>query len=100
VLAKQERFSDAVLELRKAAELDPSCPEAHLTLANVHRQTSRKELADGELSTIQKLKQAQKNRDHSADSGQAGDRPPNESGMCRSDSVRVCRPFTMTIRGV
>ena len=76
VLAKQERYSDAVLELRKAAELDPTYPEAHLTLANVYRQTSRKELADGELSTFQKLKQAQKDRDHSADSGQAGDRPP------------------------
>ena len=76
VLAKQERYSDAVLELKRAAELDPTYPEAHLTLANVYRQTSRKELADGELSTFQKLKQAQKDRDHSADSGQAGDRPP------------------------
>jgi Flp pilus assembly protein TadD len=76
VLAKQRRCSDAVLELRKAAELDPTYPEAHLTLAGVYRQMRQKELADGELSTFQKLKQAQKDRDHSADSGQAGDRPP------------------------
>jgi tetratricopeptide (TPR) repeat protein len=75
VLAKQKRYSDAVLELRKAAELDPTYPEAHLTLANVYRQMSQKELADGELSTFQKLKQAQKDREHSADSGQASDRP-------------------------
>lgn len=75
VLAKQKRYSDAVLELRKAAELDPTYPEAHLTLASVYRQMRQTELADGELSTFQRLKQSQKDREDAARSGQTSDRP-------------------------
>lgn len=75
VLAKQKRYSDAVLERRTAAEFDPTYPEAHLTLAGVYRQMRQEELADGELSTFQKLKQSQKDREDAAKSGQTSDRP-------------------------
>ncbi len=74
-LAKQKRYSDAVVDLRKAAELDPTYPEVHLTLAQVYRQMGQKQLAEGELGSFQKLKQARKDREDGADSSHANDRP-------------------------
>jgi superkiller protein 3 len=75
VLAKQKKSSDAIDELKKAVELDPTYAEAHFTLAYVYRQLGDNLKADLELETFQKLKQAQKDRDQAAGSGQTGDRP-------------------------
>ena len=75
VLAKKKRYSDAIDELKRATELDPAYPEAHLTLAHVYRQRGEKEKTEAELSTFQRLKQAQKDRDATAGSVQASGIP-------------------------
>jgi tetratricopeptide (TPR) repeat protein len=74
-LAKQKRFPDALEELKKAVELDPTYAEAHFTLASVYRQLGDSSKADLELEAFQKLKQAQKDRGGAPGSGQESDRP-------------------------
>ena len=74
-LEKQEKYTDAIDEMKKAVELDPTYPEVHFTLAHVYKQLGNKDRADLEFNTFQKLKQEQSNGENPAPSGQASDNP-------------------------
>ncbi len=74
VLAKQKKFPEAIEELTRANEVDPTYPESHLTLAHVYRQMGEPEKAAAELDAFQELKQAQKDREKTAGSAPANEK--------------------------
>jgi Flp pilus assembly protein TadD len=56
LLSDQRRYSDAIPELKRAAELEPDLAQAHYRLAQAYQRTGQKELADKELEIFEKLK--------------------------------------------
>jgi tetratricopeptide (TPR) repeat protein len=53
--AEQQRYHDAVENLRRATVLQPSLSQAHYRLALVYQRTGRKDLAAKELETFRQL---------------------------------------------
>ena len=56
LLSDQERYSEAIQELRAAARLEPGLAQAHYRLAQAYQRTGQKALAAKELETFQRLK--------------------------------------------
>jgi tetratricopeptide (TPR) repeat protein len=53
--AEQQRYDDAIENLRRATALQPSLAQAHYRLALVYQRTGRKDLAAKELETFRQL---------------------------------------------
>ena len=53
--AEQQRYDDAIENLRRATVLQPSLSQAHYRLALVYQRTGRKDLAAKELETFRQL---------------------------------------------
>jgi tetratricopeptide (TPR) repeat protein len=56
LLSDQQRHKEAIPELRRAIELDPSQPQAHYRLAQAYQRTGQKTLAAQELAIFERLK--------------------------------------------
>ena len=55
-LSDQERYAEAVEQLRRATTLQPGVPQAHYRLAQAYRRTGQTALAEKELEIFQQLK--------------------------------------------
>ena len=55
---KEGRTTDALLEYRKAAKLDPRNPKTHFGLSKVYRKLGRVEEASQETKLFEELKEA------------------------------------------
>lgn len=56
LLSDQERYAEAVEQLRRATMLQPGVAQAHYRLAQAYRRTGQTALAEKELEIFQKLK--------------------------------------------
>ncbi|HUP41326.1 MAG TPA: tetratricopeptide repeat protein [Vicinamibacterales bacterium] len=56
LLSDQERYAEAVEQLRRATVLQPGVAQAHYRLAQAYRRTGQAALAEKELETFQQLK--------------------------------------------
>jgi predicted Zn-dependent protease len=56
LLTEQERWRDAIVELRAAATLAPDQPQTYFRLAQAYRRNGQTALADDALATFQRLK--------------------------------------------
>jgi tetratricopeptide (TPR) repeat protein len=56
LLSDQQRHKEAIPELRRAIELDPSQPQAHYRLAQAYQRTGQRVLAAQELAIFERLK--------------------------------------------
>ena len=56
LLSDQERYAEAVEQLRRATTLQPGVAQAHYRLAQAYRRTGQTALAEKELEIFQKLK--------------------------------------------
>jgi Flp pilus assembly protein TadD len=56
LLSEQERFEDAIPELRRAISLDPDLAQAHYRLARAYQRTGQQALAAEELKKFTQLK--------------------------------------------
>jgi tetratricopeptide (TPR) repeat protein len=62
LLADQDRYPEAIRELRAATRLEPGLAQAHYRLAQAYQRTGQQALAAKELETFQRLKEAEKGR--------------------------------------
>ncbi len=60
LLSEQERFDDAILELRRAISLEPNLAQAHYRLARAYQRTGQAALAAEELKKFSQLKGSQR----------------------------------------
>jgi tetratricopeptide (TPR) repeat protein len=58
LLSDQQRYTEAIQELRHAARLEPDLAQAHYRLAHAYQRTGQKALAAKELEIFQQLKAA------------------------------------------
>jgi tetratricopeptide (TPR) repeat protein len=58
LLSDQERYAEAIDQLRRAIALQPGVAQAHYRLAQAYRRTGQTALAEKELEIFQKLKDA------------------------------------------
>jgi tetratricopeptide (TPR) repeat protein len=56
LLSEQQRYKEAVQELRRATRLDPDHAQAHYRLAQAYQRTGQEELARVELQIFERLK--------------------------------------------
>jgi Flp pilus assembly protein TadD len=56
LLSEQQRYADAIPQLRRAAQLDPTNPQPHYRLARAYQSTGRRALAAKELELFEQLK--------------------------------------------
>ena len=56
LLSEQQRYKEAVQELRRATRLDPDHAQAHYRLAQAYQRTGQEELAAVELKIFERLK--------------------------------------------
>ena len=56
LLSDQERYAEAVEQLRRATTLQPGVAQAHYRLAQAYRRTGQAALAEKELEVFQQLK--------------------------------------------
>jgi tetratricopeptide (TPR) repeat protein len=61
-LSDQERYTEAVEQLRRATTLQPGVAQAHYRLAQAYRRTGQNALAEKELEIFQQLKPEQSER--------------------------------------
>jgi len=55
LLSDQRRYTEAILELRRATQLEPGLAQAHYRLAQAYQRTGQKALAAKELETFERL---------------------------------------------
>ena len=55
LLSDQRRYKEAILELRRATQLEPDLAQAHYRLAQAYQRTGQKALAAKELETFERL---------------------------------------------
>jgi len=58
LLSDQQRYAEAVEQLRRATVLEPTFAQAHYRLAQAYRRTGQKALAESALEAFEKLKEA------------------------------------------
>jgi tetratricopeptide (TPR) repeat protein len=63
-LEKQNKSAEALDSLKKAAEYDPTMPDPHFAMIRIYRQIGEKDKAASEMQVFEKLKQAQKMKEH------------------------------------
>jgi len=56
LLSDQQRFKEAILQLRSAVRADPGLAQAHYRLARAYQRTGQEELAAKELEIFERLK--------------------------------------------
>jgi Flp pilus assembly protein TadD len=56
LLSDQQRYAEAIQELRHATELEPQLAQAHYRLAQAYQRTGQTALADKELEIFERLK--------------------------------------------
>jgi tetratricopeptide (TPR) repeat protein len=56
LLSNQQRYKEAVVELRRATQLDPAQPQGHYRLAQAYQRTGQADLAASELRLFEQLK--------------------------------------------
>jgi Flp pilus assembly protein TadD len=56
LLSEQQRYKEAIPELRHATELDPDHAQAHYRLSQAYQRTGQEELARVELQIFERLK--------------------------------------------
>ena len=56
LLSDQQRYKEAIQQLRSAASLDPGLAQAHYRLARAYQRTGQEELAAKELEIFERLK--------------------------------------------
>jgi Flp pilus assembly protein TadD len=56
LLTEQQRYKEAIPELRRAIQLNPDQPQAHYRLAQAYQRTGQKALAASELQIFERLK--------------------------------------------
>jgi tetratricopeptide (TPR) repeat protein len=56
LLSDQQRYKEAILELRRAVRLDPDEPQAHYRLAQAYQRTGQNTLAASEFEIFERLK--------------------------------------------
>jgi tetratricopeptide (TPR) repeat protein len=62
LLSDQQRYKDAIEELRRATRLQPDLAQAHYRLAQAYQRTGQKALAAKELEIFEQLKAASRDR--------------------------------------
>jgi tetratricopeptide (TPR) repeat protein len=55
LLSDERRYKEAILELRRATQLEPDLAQAHYRLAQAYQRTGQKELAEKALETFERL---------------------------------------------
>jgi cytochrome c-type biogenesis protein CcmH/NrfG len=55
LLSEQQRYKEAVLELRRAIRLEPDQAQAHYRLAQAYQRTGQESLAASELEIFERL---------------------------------------------
>jgi tetratricopeptide (TPR) repeat protein len=55
LLSDQQRYTEAIQELRRATRLEPDLAQAHYRLAQAYQRTGQKALAAKELELFQRL---------------------------------------------
>ena len=56
LLSDQQRYTEAIHELRRATRLDPDEPQAHYRLAQAYQRTGQHTLAASEFEIFERLK--------------------------------------------
>jgi tetratricopeptide (TPR) repeat protein len=56
LLSEQQRYAEAIPELRRAIQLEPELATAHYRLAQAYQRTKQPELAAEEMRVFEKLK--------------------------------------------
>lgn len=64
VLEKQKKYPEALDSLKRAAEYDPALPDPHFAMIRIYRQTGEKDKVTSEMQVFEKLKQAQRMKEH------------------------------------
>ena len=55
LLSDEQRYQEAIQELRRATQLEPDLAQAHYRLARAYQRTGQKALAEQELETFERL---------------------------------------------